>query len=78
MIGYNLPRGVRRVGSQYVTSTPADVAKGGGIFLHVNGKGATAGCVSVSLTDLRSVMRRLDPAQRPLIVMGPASVLPKL
>ena len=44
--------------------------RGAGIFLHVNGSGATAGCVSAPRSFLRMLMRRLDPAQRPLIAVG--------
>jgi L,D-peptidoglycan transpeptidase YkuD (ErfK/YbiS/YcfS/YnhG family) len=33
---------------EYVTSRPADVRRGSAIFLHVNGSGSTAGCVSVA------------------------------
>lgn len=49
--------------------------RGAGIFLHVNGRGATAGCVSVPATVMRATMRWLDPAKHPVIVMGPASWL---
>ena len=41
----------------------------------MNGPGATAGCVSVSKTDLLRVIRWLDPAKHPVIVMAPADVL---
>jgi L,D-peptidoglycan transpeptidase YkuD (ErfK/YbiS/YcfS/YnhG family) len=46
---------------------------GGGIFLHVNGTGATAGCVSLRAADLLNVLRWLDPSAR--VAMGPVSVL---
>jgi L,D-peptidoglycan transpeptidase YkuD (ErfK/YbiS/YcfS/YnhG family) len=51
------------------------VGRGAGIFLHVNGRGATAGCVSVPLSTMRAILRWLDPAQRPVIVIGPSSWL---
>jgi L,D-peptidoglycan transpeptidase YkuD (ErfK/YbiS/YcfS/YnhG family) len=51
---------------------PADVRRGGGIFLHVNGKGATAGCVSLARADLMRVLRWLDPHKKPRIVMAPS------
>ena len=35
--------------------------RGSGIFLHVNGSGATAGCVSAPRPFLRMLMRALDP-----------------
>lgn len=44
--------------------------RGSGIFLHVNGRGATAGCVSAPRGFLRMLMVRLDPAQRPVIAIG--------
>lgn len=68
VIGYNLPTATRL----------ADTTKGGGIFLHVNGKNATAGCVSLTEPDLLSVLRWLDPTKHPLIVMGPDSVIAQM
>lgn len=56
---------------EYVTSRPAVVGRGSAIFLHVNGRGSTAGCVSVSRSRLIGILRWLDPAQRPRIVMAP-------
>lgn len=44
--------------------------RGAGIFLHVNGSGATAGCVSAPRAFLRMLVGRLDPAQRPLVAVG--------
>ena len=44
--------------------------RGAGIFLHVNGNGATAGCVSAPRWFIRSLMGRLDPDRRPLIAIG--------
>jgi len=44
--------------------------RGAGIFLHVNGRGATAGCVSAPRAFLRSAMVRLDPARVPVIAIG--------
>ena len=44
--------------------------RGSGIFLHVNGRGATAGCVSVPRWFMRSMMIRLDPARSPVIAIG--------
>ena len=44
--------------------------RGAGIFLHVNGRGATAGCVSAPRWFLRTVVGRLDPARRPVIAIG--------
>jgi L,D-peptidoglycan transpeptidase YkuD (ErfK/YbiS/YcfS/YnhG family) len=44
--------------------------RGAGIFLHVNGSGATAGCVSAPRRFIRALMFRLDPDQRPVIAIG--------
>lgn len=73
VLGFNLPRGVhwseRR--RQYVAREPADTRRGGGIFLHVRRRRSTAGCVSAPIDEVRRLVRRLDPAQRPRLVMGP-------
>ena len=37
---------------------------------HVNGRGATAGCISAPRWFLRSAMARLDPARVPVIAIG--------
>ena len=65
VVDYNLPS---------ATKSP-DTTKGGGIFLHANGPGATAGCVSITKSDLVRVLRWLDPAKHPVIVMAPASAI---
>lgn len=44
--------------------------RGSGIFLHVNGSGATAGCVSAPRWFIQRLMPRLDPGRRPLIAIG--------
>jgi L,D-peptidoglycan transpeptidase YkuD (ErfK/YbiS/YcfS/YnhG family) len=44
--------------------------RGAGIFLHVNGKGATAGCVSGPRLFLRRMMWRLDPSKAPVMAVG--------
>jgi L,D-peptidoglycan transpeptidase YkuD (ErfK/YbiS/YcfS/YnhG family) len=43
--------------------------RGAGIFLHVNGRGATAGCVSAPRPFIRALVRRLDPAAAPVIAI---------
>ncbi|MEW2415754.1 L,D-transpeptidase family protein [Streptomyces sp. NPDC046866] len=47
--------------------------RGAGIFLHVNGKGATAGCVSVPVGAMRAILRWADPARLPHIAIGTAA-----
>ena len=44
--------------------------RGAGIFLHVNGPGATAGCVSVPLSTMVAIINWLSPAQHPRIAIG--------
>jgi L,D-peptidoglycan transpeptidase YkuD (ErfK/YbiS/YcfS/YnhG family) len=44
--------------------------RGSGIFLHVNGRGATAGCVSAPRRFIHSLVRLLDPARVPVIGVG--------
>jgi L,D-peptidoglycan transpeptidase YkuD (ErfK/YbiS/YcfS/YnhG family) len=44
--------------------------RGAGIFLHVNGDGATAGCVSAPRPFLKQMMRRLDPSKVPVMAVG--------
>ncbi len=56
VIGFNYAKPVR--------------GRGAGIFLHVNGRGATAGCVSVPAEDMRRILRWADPARKPHIAIG--------
>ena len=44
--------------------------RGGAIFLHVNGSGATAGCVSAPRRFMKRLMRRLDSDRAPVIGIG--------
>jgi L,D-peptidoglycan transpeptidase YkuD (ErfK/YbiS/YcfS/YnhG family) len=77
IISYNLPANVRWYEQyrEHRTTTPANTAKGGGIFLHVNGNGATAGCVSLYETSMLKVLRWLNPTKQPRIIMGPSAVI---
>ncbi|MFE3514493.1 L,D-transpeptidase family protein [Streptomyces sp. NPDC059166] len=59
VIGFNYHRPVR--------------GRGAGIFLHVDGKGATAGCVSVPAAAMARILGWADPARRPHIAVGTAS-----
>ena len=49
---------------------PAVRYKGAGIFLHVSGSGATAGCVSISSSAMVTVLRWLQPSAHPRIAIG--------
>ncbi|MFD8264493.1 L,D-transpeptidase family protein [Streptomyces althioticus] len=44
--------------------------RGAGIFLHVNGRGATAGCVSVPKSAMRKILRWATPARAPHLAIG--------
>ncbi|MER0444633.1 L,D-transpeptidase family protein [Streptomyces sp. Edi4] len=56
VIAYNYERPVR--------------GRGAGIFLHVNGGGATAGCVSVPAEAMDQVLAWADPVRSPHIAIG--------
>ncbi|MEV6327397.1 L,D-transpeptidase family protein [Streptomyces sp. NPDC051909] len=56
VIGFNYARPVR--------------GRGAGIFLHVSGRGATAGCVSVPADAMRRILAWADPGRRPHIAVG--------
>lgn len=55
VLDYNLP--------------PADVRAGGGIFVHVDIGRPTSGCVAVSQRRMRALLRWLDPAADPVVVI---------
>jgi len=64
VINYNIP------------VVAADPPRGSGIFLHVINPGrATAGCVALERADLLRILKWLDPAASPRIVMAPRSAL---
>ncbi|MGA5040607.1 L,D-transpeptidase family protein [Streptomyces capoamus] len=58
VVGFNYDRPVR--------------GRGAGIFLHVDGKGATAGCVSVPEDAMRRILAWTDPAAKPHLAIGTA------
>jgi L,D-peptidoglycan transpeptidase YkuD (ErfK/YbiS/YcfS/YnhG family) len=49
---------------------PATPGRGAGIFLHVNGAGATAGCVSVPRATMDRLMAWITPTAHPRIAIG--------
>ncbi|MDC0767717.1 L,D-transpeptidase family protein [Streptomyces sp. HD] len=59
VIGFNYDRPVKE--------------RGAGIFLHVKGRGATAGCVSVSADAMKRILRWADPRRRPHMAIGTAN-----
>ncbi|MFF4502275.1 L,D-transpeptidase family protein [Streptomyces sp. NPDC001401] len=49
---------------------PATPGRGAGIFLHINGQGATAGCVSVPRATMEQIMAWIKPGAHPRIAIG--------
>ncbi|OLZ72061.1 hypothetical protein AV521_09030 [Streptomyces sp. IMTB 2501] len=49
---------------------PEGDAKGGGIWLHLDHGDGTSACVSVPMDAMQFLLRTLDPARRPVMVMG--------
>ncbi len=56
-------------------NTPPTGPLGSGIFLHADTGSPTEGCVSLPLAYLDAVLRWLNPALHPVIVMGPDAVV---
>ncbi|MFI6285811.1 L,D-transpeptidase family protein [Streptomyces sp. NPDC051018] len=54
---------------------PLGTSRGGGIWIHVGHGGGTEGCVGLARERMKDLLRRLDPADRPVVVMGPAEEL---
>ncbi|WP_078613716.1 L,D-transpeptidase family protein [Streptomyces katrae] len=51
---------------------PEGEDKGGGIWLHVDHNGPSQGCIGISKEAMKKLLTTLDPAAKPVIVMGPA------
>ncbi|MFF8971699.1 L,D-transpeptidase family protein [Streptomyces sp. NPDC014995] len=49
---------------------PLGAERGGGIWLHVDHGGPTHGCVSIAEEHMKELLRTLDPALHPVVVMG--------
>ncbi|MFD8555539.1 L,D-transpeptidase family protein [Streptomyces fradiae] len=54
---------------------PLGEDRGGGIWIHVDHEGPTQGCVSLLRTHIRELLRWLDPAHQPVVVMGDVASL---
>ncbi|MFG2557515.1 L,D-transpeptidase family protein [Streptomyces sp. NPDC048496] len=54
---------------------PLGEERGGGIWLHVDHGGPTQGCISLPKDRMRELLRALDPAKVPVVVMGDAAAL---
>jgi L,D-peptidoglycan transpeptidase YkuD (ErfK/YbiS/YcfS/YnhG family) len=49
---------------------PQGQSKGGSIWLHMDHGSGTSACVSLSKAGMAYLLRTLDPAERPMVVMG--------
>lgn len=80
VLDFNLPDGPIQAGTDGIrrTSAPADTRLGGGIFLHVSDGRSTAGCIAVSEQVMRRVLTWLDPDRKPVIVIGPQSLIDRM
>lgn len=54
---------------------PWGADRGGGIWLHMDHGSGTSACVSVSKEAMESLLRTLDPARHPVVVMGDGAAL---
>ncbi|MER5303829.1 L,D-transpeptidase family protein [Streptomyces lasiicapitis] len=54
---------------------PQGQSKGGSIWLHMDHGSGTSGCVSLSKSGMRYLLRTLDPKQHPVVVMGDKEAL---
>ena len=72
VLDYNLPEGriVRDADGIRRSTTPANTRRGGGIFLHVTNGKVTAGCIAIPRDDMATLLRWLDPAKDPVIVIA--------
>ncbi|MFI6493492.1 L,D-transpeptidase family protein [Streptomyces sp. NPDC050564] len=65
-IDYNRLKGT----PPYDWTRPEGVEKGGGIWLHLDHGDGTSGCVTIPEAGMKSLLRTLDPARHPVVVMG--------
>lgn len=65
-IDYNRVKGT----SPIDPTRPEGQSKGGSIWLHMDHGSGTSACVSLSKSGMEYLLRTLDPAQHPVIVMG--------
>ncbi|WP_046730210.1 L,D-transpeptidase family protein [Streptomyces humi] len=70
-INYN-----RQPGTSPMDGTqPMGANRGGGIWIHVDHGGPTHACVSLSKSHMRQLLRALEPADHPVVVMGDVASL---
>lgn len=65
-IDYNRVKGT----SPIDPTRPEGQSKGGSIWLHMDHGSGTSACVSLSKSGMEYLLRTLDPAKQPVIVMG--------
>ncbi|WP_369362290.1 hypothetical protein AB5L52_01155 [Streptomyces sp. CG4] len=65
-IDYNRAKGV----APFDWSRPDGEERGGGIWLHLDHGDGTSACVTLPESGMKTLLRVLDPAQRPVVVMG--------
>jgi L,D-peptidoglycan transpeptidase YkuD (ErfK/YbiS/YcfS/YnhG family) len=70
-IDYNRVRGT----SPIDPTRPEGQSKGGSIWLHMDHGSGTSACVSLSKSGMEYLLRTLDPARHPVIVMGDKAAL---
>jgi L,D-peptidoglycan transpeptidase YkuD (ErfK/YbiS/YcfS/YnhG family) len=56
---------------------PLGMERGGGIWIHVEHTTPTSGCIALKREAMRTLLRTLDPAKKPVVVMGPKEELAK-
>lgn len=54
---------------------PEGQSKGGSIWLHLDHGSGTSGCVSISRSGMRYLLRTLEPKRHPVVVMGDREAL---
>ncbi|MER5356782.1 L,D-transpeptidase family protein [Streptomyces sp. NPDC002785] len=54
---------------------PLGQKRGGGIWIHVDHDGPTQGCISLPKGRMRELLQLLDPAKKPVVVMGDVPAL---
>lgn len=70
-IDYNRVKGT----SPIDPTRPEGQSKGGSIWLHMDHGSGTSACVSLSKSGMEYLLRTLDPARHPVIVMGDRTAL---
>ncbi|MFC4495130.1 L,D-transpeptidase family protein [Streptomyces ovatisporus] len=70
-VDYNRVKGT----SPLDPTRPQGQSKGGGIWLHVDHGSGTSGCVSLSKSGMKYLLRTLDPERNPAVVMGDKAAL---